>query len=442
MRPSLRNNLVIALGALASAVAIAQGISSYQLCSSGMSALLDLRLEQVATRMRNGYADSIPVRPERGSQPSRDIVITIRKPDAEVPFRSTEPSLPLPPDAAAGFTSHEVNGERWRIFTLREPETLIQVAQRSSVRDQLERETAVKTLWPTLALLPLVLGAVLLIVHASLRKVNQLGNEVQAIDVSHLKLLPVSRVPVELLPFVDSINLMIGRLAQSIEAERKFIADAAHELRTPLTALQLQADNLQPHIAPGNQERFCELRSGITRSGALIAQLLRLARADAPRPGGTIEPADVAAIVVDAVSGVLPLAAARGIDIGAEQMVAGKVAAVGADVAVAVRNLVTNAVRYTPDGGTIDLSMRTEDNAVWVEVTDTGPGISEELLPRVFDRFFRANLDVEGTGLGLSIVKAITAKYGGQAVIRNRDDGKSGIVAAVSFPLAGGAVHA
>ena len=158
MRPSLRNNLVIALGALASAVAIAQGISSYQLCSSGMSALLDLRLEQVATRMRNGYADSIPVRPERGSQPSRDIVITIRKPDAEVPFRSTEPSLPLPPDAAAGFTSHEVNGERWRIFTLREPETLIQVAQRSSVRDQLERETAVKTLWPTLALLPLVLA--------------------------------------------------------------------------------------------------------------------------------------------------------------------------------------------------------------------------------------------------------------------------------------------
>lgn len=146
--------------------------------------------------------------------------------------------------------------------------------------------------------------------------------------------------------------------------------------------------------------------------------------------------------MVDAVSSVLPLAAARGIDIGAEEMVTGKVTAIGADVAVAVRNLVTNAVRYTPDGGTIDLRMHTEDNAVWVEVTDTGPGISEELLPRVFDRFFRANLEVEGTGLGLSIVKAITAKYGGQAVIRNRNDGKSGIVAAVSFPLARSAVQA
>jgi two-component system OmpR family sensor kinase len=96
-------------------------------------------------------------------------------------------------------------------------------------------------------------------------------------------------------------------------------------------------------------------------------------------------------------------------------------------------------VRYTPDGGTIDLSMRREANALWIEVTDTGPGIAEESLPRVFNRFFRAHgesqPDVEGTGPGLSIVKAITAKYGGQAVIKNRHDGHSGIVAAVSFPL-------
>ena len=79
---------------------------------------------------------------------------------------------------------------------------------------------------------------------------------------------------------------------------------------------------------------------------------------------------------------------------------------------------------------------------MWVEVTDTGPGIPQELLPRVFDRFFRANLDVEGTGLGLSIVKSITQKYGGDAVIRNRGDGRSGVVAAVSFPLAEASVRA
>jgi len=437
MKPSLRNNLVIALGLLVSAVAIAQGISSYQLCRAGMSALLDLRLEQVAVRMRNGLAETIPATPSRGSQPSRDIVITIHKPGSEVPLRSTDPSLQLPEDAAAGFSSHMVAGERWRIYTLRDVGMLIQIAQRSSVRDELERETALNTLWPTLVLLPLVLGAVLLIVRMSLRKMKQLGEEVQGIDASHLKPLPSAGVPTELLPFIDSINRMIERLAQSIEAERKFIADAAHELRTPLTALQLQADNLQPHIVPGNQERFNELRSGIGRSSALIAQLLRLARADAPLLGGTIEPTDVSRIVVESVSDVLPIAAARGIDIGAEEMVVAKVAAPGADVSVAVKNLVSNAVRYTPNGGTIDLGMRTEGNMMWVEVTDTGPGIPQELLPRVFDRFFRANLDVEGTGLGLSIVKSITQKYGGDAVIRNRSDGRSGVVAAVSFPLAG-----
>jgi two-component system OmpR family sensor kinase len=317
---------------------------------------------------------------------------------------------------------------------------VIQVAQRSSVRDELVRNTALTTLWPTLILLPLVLVAVVVIVHRTLRRLTPLGQAAQSVDAAHLQPLPVTGVPDEVLPFVESINRMIARLAQAIEAERKFIADAAHELRTPLTALQLQADNLQPHIVVGNQERFQELRSGIARSGLLIGQLLRLARADAPL-GVAIEPADVSPIVVDAVSGVLPIAAARGIDIGAQTMLAGKVAASSADVAIAVKNLVSNAVRFTPDGGTIDLRMRREANAMWIEVADTGPGIAEESLPRVFDRFFRANsamhADVEGTGLGLSIVKAITAKYGGEAVVRNRRDGRTGIIAVVSFPLAG-----
>lgn len=439
LRPSLRNNLIIALAVLVSVVAVAQGISTYQLCRTGMSALLDLRLEQVAMRMRGDLADAIPSAPARGSQPSRDIVITIRKPGTDVPFRSTDPSLSLPESAPAGFSSEQVNGERWRIYTLRQDESLIQVAQRSSVRDELVREAALTTLWPTLILLPLVLFAVVVIVRGTLRRLTPLGQAAQSIDAANLKPLLVAGVPSEVLPFVESINRMIARLAQVIESERKFIADAAHELRTPLTALQLQADNLQPHIVAGNQERFQELRNGIARSGALIGQLLRLARADAPLDIA-VEPSDVSPIVVDAVSGVLPIAAARGIDIGAEAMLADKVAAARADVAIAVKNLVSNAVRYTPDGGTIDLRMRREANALWIEVTDTGPGIAEESLPRVFDRFFRANsntlADVEGTGLGLSIVKAITAKYGGQAVIQNRRDGCSGIIAAVSFPLA------
>ena len=436
MIKSLRNQLVLALCVLVSIVGVVQGVSSYQLSKAGMSALLDLRLEQVASRMRGGFADSLPAIPARGSQPERDIVITVWKDDQATPYRSTEPSLALPREAPAGFVTTAVSGEEWRIYTLREQSMVIQVAQRSAVRHELAEESAVNTLWPMIVLVPLVWIAVLLVVRRSLRKLNRLGAQVQRIDVSHFQPLSTSGVPIEIRPFIDSINLMIDRLAQSIESERKFISDAAHELRTPLTALQLQADNLQPHIAPGNQERFCELRSGITRSGNLIAQLLRLARADAALQADTLTRVDVSAVVVDAVAEVLPIAMKRGIDIGADEMTSAFVRAVEADVGIAVRNLVSNAIRYTPDGGKVDLSVQIRDGMVWIHVTDTGPGIAEELLPRVFDRFFRASTQIEGSGLGLSIVEAIASKCGGAVNLRNRRDGQSGIVASIGFPSA------
>jgi two-component system OmpR family sensor kinase len=436
MIKSLRNQLVLALCVLASIVAVVQGVSSYQLSKAGMSALLDLRLEQVAGRMRGGFADSLPAIPARGSQSERDIVITIWKDEQATPYRSTEPSLALPREAPAGFVTTDVGGEEWRIYTLRQPPVVIQVAQRSAVRHELTTQSAVNTLWPMVVLVPLVWIAVLLVVRRSLRKMNRLGAQVQAMDVSHFQSLSTEGVPIEIRPFIDSINLMIERLAQSIDSERKFISDAAHELRTPLTALQLQADNLQPHIAPGNQERFRELRSGITRSGGLIAQLLRLARADAALQAEMLTRVEVGAVVVDAVAEVLPIAMKRGIDIGAGEMASAFVRAVEADVGIAVRNLVSNAIRYTPDGGQVDVSVQLREDMVWIDVTDTGPGMAEELLPRVFDRFFRANTQIEGSGLGLSIVKAIAAKYGGSASLRNRDDGQSGIIASIGFPSA------
>jgi two-component system OmpR family sensor kinase len=326
-----------------------------------------------------------------------------------------------------------VNGENWRIYTLREPSMVIQVAQRSRVRHELTEARSMNTLWPMIVLVPLVWIAVLLVVRRALRRLTSLGAQVQAIDPTHFKTLSTSGVPTEIRPFIASINMMIERLAQSIETERKFIADAAHELRTPITALQLQADNLQPHIAPGNRERFGELQSGITRSGRLIAQLLRLARADAALQPDTLTRVDVSKVVVEVVAEVLPIAMKRGIDIGAEEMTSAHVRANEADIGIALRNLVSNAIRYTPDGGKVDLSVHLRDSMVWIEVVDTGPGIDEALLPRVFDRFFRANTQTEGSGLGLSIVQAIVNRYDGMASLRNRDDGLTGIVASVGF---------
>ncbi|MDR5817515.1 MULTISPECIES: ATP-binding protein [unclassified Caballeronia] len=434
MIKSLKNQLVIALGILVTVIGVIQGVSSYKLSQAGTNALLDTRLVQVATRMRDGFAEGIPANPSRGSQDDRDVVVVVWKPGEAVPFRTTEPSLRFPRDAAPGFSNVVANSEHWRIYTRREPTMTIQVAQRASVRHDLTEETATLALWPTVVLLPLVWILVALVVRRSLRQLTELGREVQGIDTSHLQPLSLVGVPTEIKPFIESINTMIERLAGAIDKERKFIADAAHELRTPLTALQLQADNLAPHIAPGNQERFQELRKGIARSGKLIAQLLRLARADAPVNGAApLARVDLSEVVTGAVADVLPIAIARGLDIGAEEMVSAHVRAIETDLGMAVKNLVSNAVRYTPDGGTIDLRMRRDGERVWIDVIDTGPGIDEALLPRVFDRFFRACPDIEGSGLGLSIVKAIAARYGGDVMLRNRDDGQSGIVASIGF---------
>jgi two-component system, OmpR family, sensor kinase len=435
MIKSLRNQLVVALGLLVSVIGVVQGISSYQLSKAGMNALLDLRLEQVATRMRDGYAEVIPRTPARGSQDDRDVVFVVWKPDADAPFRTSDPSLHFPRDSQAGFTTITVNDERWRIFTRRDETMTIQVAQRSSVRRELTQENAAKTLWPIFVLLPLVWIAVVLVVQRSLRRLKRLGADVQAIDAGHLQPLPTAGVPEEISPFIHSINTMIERLSHSIEKERKFIADAAHELRTPLTALQLQADNLAPQIVQSNQERFQELRRGISRSSKLITQLLRLARADAPVGGSPLARVDLTEVVTGAVADVLPIALNRNLDIGAQEMVDAHVRAMETDIGMAVKNLVSNAVRYTPDGGTIDLRMRRDGAFAWIDVIDTGPGIAEDLLPRVFDRFFRANPDIEGSGLGLSIVRAIALRYGGDVTLANRADGRTGIVASIGFPV-------
>jgi len=432
---SLSARLIVTLGLLISLFAVLQGASSYHLAQRGVDALLDARLSQVASRVRDVFSDAIPRNPTRGSQNSQDLVILIWKGDDALPTRSTEPTVLFDRNAAPGFTNPLVNDQRWRLYTLPSADKIVQVAQLQSVRQRLAGESVISALLPILVLIPAVWLAIIIVVRRTFRELNELGDTVQAIDPAHLTPLPAAGLAIELQPFVSSFNGMIERLVDSIETERKFISDAAHELRTPLTALQLQADNLQQDIFPSNQERFRELQRGIERNCALLVQLLRLARADAQLLSSELTWVDVPQVMTDVVSEVLPIANARNIDIGANEVADSKVHAIEADVRIVVKNLVGNAVRYTQDGGTIDLRIWVQAQTVGIEVVDNGPGIPEALLPRIFDRFFRANPSIEGSGLGLSIVKAIANRYGGEIRVVNRADGHSGIVATAIFPL-------
>lgn len=431
---SLSTQLIVSLGVLLSIFGTVQGFTSYHLALVGVNALLDNRLSNVAARIRDVFEAAIPHQ-SAGSGNADDIVVLVWTAEHKTPVRTTDSSVVFNHDAPTGFSDQIVNREAWRVYTLQTYNEVIQVAQRVRVRERMAEASAARSLTPILVLIPAVWIAVYFCVRRAFGVLDRLGRRVQAIDSSHLEALPAAGLPVELEPFVSSINRMIERLNESMRLERDFISDAAHELRTPLTALKLQADNLQEDIAPRNRERFQALRHGIERTSSLVSQLLQLARADAQISITAPSALDVTEVVSSVVSELLPIATQKRIDIGGEELMCARICATESDLRAVVKNLVGNALRYTPEGGAVDLRVHAGEGVARVEVTDTGPGIPEELLPRVFDRFFRVSQSVEGSGLGLAIVRAIVMRYGGSVTLKNRDDGVSGLCAVATFPL-------
>jgi two-component system OmpR family sensor kinase len=202
----------------------------------------------------------------------------------------------------------------------------IYVAHRETSRGRLAQDSAMSGIVPALVIIPLVWLAILLTVRSALAVIDPLSARARRLDIGRLEPLPTGDVPAELMPLVTSINIMISRLAHSLQAEKKFIAEAAHEMRSPLTALRIQADNLGRTLADADSRaHFDELQQGIARNARLVNQLLNLARADAgpvPTVSGEAPPpaTRVLDIVTDVIAARLPKAAARGIDLGAERM--------------------------------------------------------------------------------------------------------------------------
>ncbi|HXR02873.1 MAG TPA: HAMP domain-containing sensor histidine kinase, partial [Pseudomonas sp.] len=196
-----------------------------------------------------------------------------------------------------------------------------------------------------------------------------------------------------------------------------------HELRSPLTALSLQADRLAvTQMSPQAQERLVPLQRGIERGRRLIDQLLSLARAQSSHTAPK-QRVSVFATYRRVLEDLMPLADVKGIDIGVEGEQDVQVLADETDLLTLIKNLVDNAIRYTPAGGRIDLAVKVGDGCVRLSVRDNGPGIAAGERERVFDAFYRSLGSHEtGSGLGLSIVKAIAERNGARVQIGVADE--------------------
>ena len=316
------------------------------------------------------------------------------------------------------------------------------VAQPTAVRDETARGVALSTLLPIAALIPCLMVVTALVVAHSLRPMARLAGDLDARRADDMTPLPLSGTPSELQPFITSINALLKRMRLLVDQQRRFVADAAHELRTPITALSLQAENLDSvALSKVARERVAVLKQGMHRTKHLLEQLLALARHEAAPSGPAEMPlASLDRVAKEVAADWVPEATARGIHLGFALVEPLTVHSEAAMLAAIIRNLLENAIRFTPRDGTVDIGVYRENDTAILQVEDTGPGIASADMDQIFEPFFRGSRpEGEGTGLGLSIVKRIVDNLGGKIALENiAGDGRSGLRVMVRLPIAAG----
>jgi two-component system OmpR family sensor kinase len=243
-------------------------------------------------------------------------------------------------------------------------------------------------------------------------------------------------LPDELKPLAASVNALLARLDAALGAQRRFTADAAHELRTPLAALKLQLD-VARRVGddPARTAAYDDLDEGVARASHLVDQLLTLARVEPEALAAHAADCDLVALAKEAIVARGALAAAKRIDLGLARESPATVRGDAASLAILLSNLLDNALRYTPEGGRVDVFVeRGDEGTAILTVADTGPGIPADERERVFDRCYRGvGAGATGSGLGLSIVKRIADAHGATLALDAPAEG-TGLVASVRFP--------
>jgi two-component system OmpR family sensor kinase len=348
-------------------------------------------------------------------------------------------TLPIPSALADGFNTLELGGETFRILV---KTTVggkrIAVGQETGVRDEIARDSAFRTLLPFLVLVPILILLVADLVRKMFRPIALLSAEIDQRAEQELHPVVEDNLPVEVRPFVVAINRLLARVTQSMDAQRRFVADAAHELRSPLTAISLQAQRLaEAEMSEVARERLATLQRGIERGRNLLDQLLTLAQVQATpeRPKLPISAQEIYRCVLE---DLMPLAEAKRIDIGVGGAQDAQVLVSKLDMIIVIKNLVDNAIRYTPEGGRVDLSATTVNGRAVLSIQDNGPGILLAEHERVFDPFYRTlGNDQVGSGLGMSIVKTISDRIGAEIQLEFSDKAEStGLCISILIPLA------
>jgi len=399
--------------------------------------LARLAAEYMQPGSKKDYLDLPSQQDAPGHPYESKIAFAVRYPDSRVMVSS--PNMPAFDSFVLGFGTLREGADSWRVFGLTDSGSglQVQVCEQTAVRRETVAYILWNSLWPMLPSLPLLGLIIWITVGNSLRPLYRVAEKVERRAPRSLQPISTDAVPSEVVPMVESLNRLFERVHQALENERRFTANAAHELRTPLAALKTQAQAAQLGADGGGHARFLEqIIDGVDRATHLLEQLLTLARVDARQDQALFQQqADIHAVTLAVLSVAGELALDKGIDLSMESE-SGPVWIRGdsASLEILVRNLVDNAIRYTPAGGAVSVGLEQDPAATRLTVSDTGPGIPPDQRQTLFKRFSRGEgVESPGIGLGLSIAAQIAAFHGAEIELQGVPE-RSGLVVSVLFP--------
>ena len=361
---------------------------------------------------------------------------------AELPFwRGTLPSRP-PYAALVDFYDDTFRERPVRVAVLLQPVSssagrgmaVVQVAETLELRETLVRKLLVDMLWRQLVLMAVIALVTALVVHFATRPVRALGEAIEARAPDDLSPIDAADAPQELRPLIDATTRVMGRLQALLDHQKRFVRDSAHQLRTPLAVLKAQVQSARRGDVPPEQA-LGEIDETVARATLLANQMLSLAKVEQLRQQPESATHDFGAIVREVALDVSPLIADKALDfelaatptpVHAHQWMLQELA----------RNLLHNAIKHSPPGGTLLVEVRSDGGRALLRLRDDGPGISPELRQRLFAPFAAGNLS-SGSGLGLAICREIVRALEGAISLDNRvEEGRvTGLDATVRLPL-------
>ncbi len=434
---SLQFRLSVGMASAILAMALVAGLFSYWWAFEEAIELQDEQLIRLSALVNH----------QRIVQPAANTPIEVSSADPEshfvVQWLDSTPEqgvieLPgLPADLPEGLQTRLVENTSWRLLvkTFQNGARIV-VGQQTEVRDELARNSALNTLIPLFILIPLLLLWVGYLIRQVFAPLKKMALQLDQSTDNNLTSLPETDLATEISPFVGAINHLLTRVRDSIAQQRQFVRDAAHELRSPLTAISLQAERLV-ELSSGQDnihQRLINLHRATERTRILIEQLLTMARAQDKHISVNSQ-LSVKALLRELLEDLLPLAAVKKIDIA----VIGndvQVYSQAIDLQILLKNLIENAIHYTPAQGHIEIVLSENNHCAEVLVRDSGPGIAIADQTRVFDPFYRVlGNDQPGSGLGLSIVRTIANRLNLKVRLYNNDAAEqTGLCVQVTFP--------